>query len=362
MSVTKVRAQFSALQQIAQTFNTQAEQTQQMRSTLSAKMAVLANGHWVGQAANRFYAEMNGSVLPAIQRLHKALEEGGRVTQQISRLIEQTDAEAARLFRAEFGGGALGGASSGTPAFATSGLTNRVASPAPSGAPTETPGFSAYPSKGDSAGNGVVGRMLKNLSPEVRELAAKSPTLLKNLEIAEKLKYKVVWGSVGGGTGASGGNKGGVIEIEPGFDVKTQVDFLAHETAHVAHGEHVAINPTDLPVSKADWVKTQTDIDLDGEGNSVMMEGVVRDEILKAGGPDIGMAFSAKAHDQYVQIYQDYKNGQEVWESAQRRMGQLYGLDHPSGTPLGTTYRDYYAQGWNEFWDKHVAPAREGRD
>jgi WXG100 family type VII secretion target len=369
MSTSKIRAEHNSLQQIAQTFHTQADQTHKMYTALKNKMAVLSGGDWVGKGATKFYAEMDGGVLPAVQRLNKALAHGSQITLKISNLMQQADDDVARLFKGglESSGGsgmaggqaaAFGGAASGSSLLSSAAAITQ----SPAGRSGETPNYSSYKSKADGAGNGVVGRMLKNLSPEVRELAAKSPTLLNNLEMVERLNFKIAFGSQGDGSGTENGNREArVIVIETGHDVEKQVSILAHEAAHAVRGQHVVIDPIDLPVTKDEWIKTQVEVDLNGEGNSVMHQAITRDEIIKAGGPDI----AEKGHisEEYLKIYQEYKNGQEIWDGAVHRLGQLYANARPSGQPEGTIYRDYYTKSWVDFWDKDVAPvrAKQGR-
>ncbi len=76
-------------------------------------MDTLQGGDWVGPGATAFYAEMNGDVLPSLNRLASALGEASRVTQRISAGFRQAEAEAAAVLRGQPGQGGGGPGSSG---------------------------------------------------------------------------------------------------------------------------------------------------------------------------------------------------------------------------------------------------------
>lgn len=106
----RIRADHDQLKQISQNFERQANNTRQTLQNLKQNMETLQNGDWIGKGATAFYQEMGSSVLPAIQRLASSLEQAGRVTQQISQVMQQAESEAANLFQGDgSAGGALGG-------------------------------------------------------------------------------------------------------------------------------------------------------------------------------------------------------------------------------------------------------------
>jgi WXG100 family type VII secretion target len=120
MSAPKVRGDYEALAQIAQTFGQAADQSRQTLQNLQSQMNTLQQGDWVGKSADKFYAEMNSAMLPTMKRLVSALERARSVTQQISRVIKQAEDDSAALFKgaasgvASGGSGAAGGAGSGS--------------------------------------------------------------------------------------------------------------------------------------------------------------------------------------------------------------------------------------------------------
>jgi WXG100 family type VII secretion target len=101
MPAAKVRADYEQLAEIARRFGGQADSTQVMLQSLKRQMQVLEGGDWVGRSADKFYAEMNSSLLPTVQRLTDALSRARQVTQQISKIMKDAEDAAAALFKAE---------------------------------------------------------------------------------------------------------------------------------------------------------------------------------------------------------------------------------------------------------------------
>src|SRR5436305_1012584 len=109
----KVRADYDALQSVAQGFSQQAEATARSLQALKGQMETLHGGDWVGQGATAFYAEMNDQVLPTIKRLQSALQTSADVTQKISQAMKTAEDEAAKVLRGAGAAGALGAAAAG---------------------------------------------------------------------------------------------------------------------------------------------------------------------------------------------------------------------------------------------------------
>jgi len=106
MAAPKVQADYEALASITQQIHREADGTQQMLAGLQRCLHVLQGGGWVGLGAQAFFREMDFEVLPAVQRLQSALEAAARTTAEISRVMQQAEEDAARLFR---GNGAVAG-------------------------------------------------------------------------------------------------------------------------------------------------------------------------------------------------------------------------------------------------------------
>ena len=114
-----VRADYAELARMAACFAQQAEQSRRMLQRVRSEQATLQGGDWLGKGAQAFYAEMNGQVVPTLNRLVRAMEEAQRVTLQVSRLLKEAEDEAARCLRANGSGGVAGvGQASGAPGAA----------------------------------------------------------------------------------------------------------------------------------------------------------------------------------------------------------------------------------------------------
>jgi WXG100 family type VII secretion target len=106
MAAAKVRADYEQLAEIARTFGRQSASTQTLLQSLTRQMQVLQGGDWVGKSADKFYAEMNSTLLPAIKRLGDALTRAQQVTRQVSRIMKDAENGSAALFKAVASGAA----------------------------------------------------------------------------------------------------------------------------------------------------------------------------------------------------------------------------------------------------------------
>jgi WXG100 family type VII secretion target len=124
MTAKVIRADYDALSQMASSFGLQAEQVRKTLQQLNREVDDLQAGDWLGQGAQAFYAEMNGQVLPTINRLVRALETAGDVTRQVNQIAQQAEQEAAAFLRLDGNGNgagaALGAAAAGPDAAGTS--------------------------------------------------------------------------------------------------------------------------------------------------------------------------------------------------------------------------------------------------
>jgi WXG100 family type VII secretion target len=106
MSVSKVRADYEQLAQIAQVFGQQAEAAQHMLAALQQDMSILQGGDWVGKGADQLYAEMKSAVLPSLGRLVAAMDQAASMTAKISQIMKQAEDDSAALFRLDGPGAA----------------------------------------------------------------------------------------------------------------------------------------------------------------------------------------------------------------------------------------------------------------
>ena len=125
----RVRTDHDQLKQIMALFGQQADATARTLMALRRQKEVLQGGDWTGQGARKFYDEMDGSVLPALTRLQRALTQAQQTTQKISNRMRQAEADAAAVLKdreafsgqANASGSAFAGASASASASVGSG-------------------------------------------------------------------------------------------------------------------------------------------------------------------------------------------------------------------------------------------------
>ena len=100
-----IQAQYDVLANVARRFEGQAQANNELTKRLRQAMLLLQGGGWQGRGSTAFFREMDGEVLPAMQRLAAAMDQAGSVTYDIARVIRQAEEEAARPFCS---GGAAG--------------------------------------------------------------------------------------------------------------------------------------------------------------------------------------------------------------------------------------------------------------
>ncbi len=96
----EIRVDYRQLSQVASQFSRQATAINQMRQRVRRSMSQL-RGSWIGKGSDQFFAEMDDKVLPATERLYKALQEASSVTKQIAQLVQQAEQDAAAPFQAQ---------------------------------------------------------------------------------------------------------------------------------------------------------------------------------------------------------------------------------------------------------------------
>lgn len=92
------RNDYDQLKAIAGTLRSQGDAIKAMTKRLKSAEETLKNGDWIGGGAKKFYAEFDGQIAPALQRLANALSEAGRVTQEIAQIAKQCEDDSAACF------------------------------------------------------------------------------------------------------------------------------------------------------------------------------------------------------------------------------------------------------------------------
>jgi WXG100 family type VII secretion target len=113
MGADVIQANYEELEAIAARFKNCAEANAELYSGVARGVQALQQGDWQGKGAEAFFAEMNGEIFPALQRLTDALEMAGIVILEIKNIIQQAEEEAAGIFNGDGGGDRSGKKSSG---------------------------------------------------------------------------------------------------------------------------------------------------------------------------------------------------------------------------------------------------------
>ena len=101
MSANIIQARYDVLATVANRFGGQAQANKELVERVRQAMRPLEGGGWQGRGSTAFFSEMNGEVLPAMQRLAAALDQARSATHEISRVVQQAEEEAARPFRSD---------------------------------------------------------------------------------------------------------------------------------------------------------------------------------------------------------------------------------------------------------------------
>lgn len=99
MPADVIQVQYDQLSQVASQFGRTAESVAATQQSVQRTAQQLRQGGWAGRGSAAFFAELDGAVSPAMQRLSAALKEAQKVTLQIGFLMRQAEEEASRPFR-----------------------------------------------------------------------------------------------------------------------------------------------------------------------------------------------------------------------------------------------------------------------
>ena len=136
------------MKSVAGRFGAQAAAARQSLQTLQQRLDVLQAGDWLGQGATAFYQEMGGQVLPTLKRLAAALESAQQTTTQISQVMAQAEADAARVLRGD--GSTSGGAAASAPSPETASFFGGAGGGTPAG--SSQPAGPQAPGPGSGSG------------------------------------------------------------------------------------------------------------------------------------------------------------------------------------------------------------------
>jgi WXG100 family type VII secretion target len=99
MAAPVIQVEYDRLSEVATGFGRNADATTALQGQVQRSAQALRQGGWQGRGSTAFFAEMDGKITPAVQRLTAALREAQKVSTQIGYLMRQAEEEAARPFR-----------------------------------------------------------------------------------------------------------------------------------------------------------------------------------------------------------------------------------------------------------------------
>lgn len=104
MGADIIQANYEELETIATRFGHWADCNVEMSGRVRQGIEKLRHGDWIGKGSEAFFKEMDGEVLPALNRLTLALQQSEDVVNEIIFILREAEEEAASVFR----GGAKG--------------------------------------------------------------------------------------------------------------------------------------------------------------------------------------------------------------------------------------------------------------
>lgn len=89
---------YDDMQAFTKQFQSEENEIKALFDQTKSKVENLHGNLWVGAAADRFFNEMEGQVLPRTAKMISALNTAGNVTKQIMQIIHQADEETKGFF------------------------------------------------------------------------------------------------------------------------------------------------------------------------------------------------------------------------------------------------------------------------
>ena len=89
---------YDDMSNIVKRFRSEAQEIEGLLKQTKGKVESLHNNQWVGQGSEKFFSEMEQSVIPALGRLVGALGHAGDVAQKIADTIRRFDEETKSFF------------------------------------------------------------------------------------------------------------------------------------------------------------------------------------------------------------------------------------------------------------------------
>lgn len=194
------------------------------------------------------------------------------------------------------------------------------------------------------------------LGADADRLMSLSPHLVQQIQELQRDGWKFVYGTAGGGSFANRGTKTITVDANERGNPTALAQTMSHEVGHAKYTPDAYTPPSGL--TRQQYVDQNTMHSLKDEGEATLNNAQSRQEILRNGGPDIGIAGANPG--QYDTIYQNYAAGNVTRDQAREQIGTVFGTgEHTSNT--GQAYGDYYGDAYRNFWDTNVTPGANGK-
>jgi len=92
----QTKVDYEALQAVSQAFKQQADAMKRVQQTLKSKAQGIRST-WIGKGATAFQKEFESEINPTYERLVGALNEGGKVIGDISKMFQDAEQEAKQI-------------------------------------------------------------------------------------------------------------------------------------------------------------------------------------------------------------------------------------------------------------------------
>jgi len=100
MAEQTIQVDHDQMASISQRFGDQSDQVRAQYDKIMHQLDVLKQGAWIGQNADKCFEIMEGTLLPAVQRLSKALDQASSTTREVAKMMRDADEETKGLFPA----------------------------------------------------------------------------------------------------------------------------------------------------------------------------------------------------------------------------------------------------------------------
>ena len=89
---------FDEMQAIIKELENEEDEIKQLLNQTKSMVESMHGNEWMGEAADRFFSEMQGEVLPKTAKMVYALDVAGQVAKRIINIIHQADEETKGFF------------------------------------------------------------------------------------------------------------------------------------------------------------------------------------------------------------------------------------------------------------------------